>query len=258
MKLHIMTWNCALYREIPMSLNWMRYNSIVNIVKGRLELKNSMVVLQEIPYKSKETWSKHPFYLQLVKDFPEDIYKMVFSIADENQIMMTVVIFKKDVFEETNDEDEINNKIKNNRTACCKIEDIILVGVHMPTDFKIKMGDNEKTRELKKWKEGVWDNLIDFAKEKKLNNQKIIILGDFNAFIGCEDTLTENKFIELCRYADDIIPDDISTYNGGTAIDHVFVNFNTTSNYVQLTEEEFEWSDHKYIAAEFNMYKQKD
>lgn len=248
MKLNIMTWNCDLYLENPSSPNWMRYNSIVNIVKGRLELENSMVVLQEIPYMSNKTWQEHPLYLQMVKDFPEDKYRMVFSIAAEKQIMMTVIIFKKSVFD-----DYLTTK-KNNRIAYCRIEDIILVGVHLPTAFQIERGDDEKKKSEKRWKESVWNDLIEFAKEKKVSGDKIIIIGDFNAFSGCKDALTEMKFIELHRYANDIISDDIPTYNGGvgTPIDHVFVNFNTKLKYRYCIEENFEWSDHKYITVEFD------
>lgn len=257
MKLHVMTWNCGFYRECHQSPDLRRYNSIMNIIKGRLELENSMVVLQEIPYKVKREdglWVEHSLYKKLMEDFPDDKYEVIFLISNNYQIMMTVIIFKKSTFMRC--EFEKNGmEMCNNRIVGCKINDISIVGVHMPTDFEIGRRDNKKTQELKRWKATVWDNLLEFVKQEKSQSRKLIILGDFNAYIGCEYKLTESKFIELHRYSSDIIPDDVPTYKGGdgTPIDHIFVNFNTKSAYVQKIEEKFEWSDHKYIMAEFNI-----
>lgn len=248
MKLHMMTWNCDLYKENPDSINWIRYNSIKNIIKGRLELDNSIVVLQEVPYKSNITWEMHPIYEKLLVDFPKEKYKILCSISDKNQIMMTIIIFKKDDFEELN---EIEN---NNRIVFCRKEEFTFIGTHMPTNFKIKRGDNDKQKKLKEWKAGVWNNLIEFVKIQKMTNKKVIILGDFNAFIGCEDTLTESKFIDLHRCANDIIPDNIPTYVGKTAIDHIFVNFDIESKYqYHIGNDDYKLSDHKYIVLDMEV-----
>lgn len=247
MKLHMMTWNCNLYVEPPSSLNWERYDAIVNIVKERLELENSVVALQEIPYKSNETWLEHPFYQSLLNDFPKDKYNIVYSVSDHNQIMMSMMIYKKNVFE-----DDIEVK-KNNRIVGCRKDDIVIAAVHMPTDFQVKRGDKHKYTALKKWKEGLWDQLIAFAKERKAKAAQTVILGDFNAFIGCKDTYTESKFIELLRYVDDIIADDVATFEGGTTIDHILTHFHAGPKYKYCMEDDFEWSDHKYITAEFEL-----
>lgn len=248
MNINVMTWNCDLYRESAIMPNWDRYKSIKNIIKERLELQNSLVVLQEIPYKSSETYCEHPFYLQLLKDFPEEKYKVKFCVSNKNQIMMTAIIYKNNDF---SDCDELKN---NNRIVYCKFQDVIFACVHMPTDLKIKRGDTEQIRKLKKWKECLWDELIALAKSKKLLNEKLIILGDFNAYIGCEQSLTESKFIELHRYANDIISDDVPTYTigNGTPIDHIFVNFNTEHKYIYSIEDNI-LSDHKYIVIKLDL-----
>lgn len=248
MKLHMMTWNCDLYKENPDLINWTRYNSIKNIIKGRLELENSIVVLQEIPYKSNVTWEIHPIYKKLLVDFPKEKYKILHTISEKNQIMMTIIIFKKDDFEEMNESEN------NNRIVFCRKEEITFIGAHMPTNFKMKKGDNDKQKKEKEWKAGVWNKLIEFARLQKITNKKMIILGDFNAFIGCEDTLTESKFIDLHRCATDIIPDNIPTYVGGTSIDHIFVNFGIESKYqYHIGNDDYKLSDHKYIALDMEV-----
>lgn len=127
----------------------------------------------------------------------------------------------------------------------------------MPTDFEINQYDNRKTKDIKGWKKQVWEDLIEFAKGKKINKEKAIIVGDFNAYIGCDRTLTEKKFIELSRYANDITPDDIPTFIGDTPIDHIFVNFNTQQKYDYHIENDFKFSDHKYMTAEFDIAENK-
>lgn len=237
MKFHIMTWNCDLYRERLSSLNWKRYNAIVNIVKGRLELENSIAALQEIPYESNETWAQHPFCQKLLEDFPKDEYEIVYSVSTNPQIMMSIIIFKKSAFEKEDDTDIGPD----NRIVCCRKDDIVFVCVHMPTNLRER-----------KLEDARWDRLIASAKKKKAAGDKAIILGDFNAYIGCDDKFTESKFIDLLHYADNITPDDLPTFKGGTPIDHILVNFNLKTKKYQI-EERFEWSDHKYIMAEIEV-----
>lgn len=242
MKLHLMTWNSNMYQEKIDSINEERYNSIVNIVKGRLELENSMVVLQEIPYKSNNGWKEHPIWSKLKKDFPESEYEIFYSESNQFQIMMSIIISKKDVFkrfEETN--------INDNRIVVCKKDEVIFVGVHMPTDF-------ETITEENKWKEQEWDKLINFVTKQNEKNRKTIILGDFNAYIECTKKATEKKFKQLHQLAKDIIPDDTPTFQAGTAIDHIFVNFNTELNYqYHIGNNNYNLSDHKYITLELEI-----
>lgn len=242
MKLHLMTWNSNMYQEKLDSINWERYNSIINIVKGRLELENSMVVLQEIPYKSKEDWNEHPIWSKLKEDFPQQEYEMFYTISIKTQIMMSIIICKKDVFECF---EEVN--INDNRIVVCKKDEVTFVGVHMHTDFE-RISDKNKNKKQE------WDKLINFVKRQNKQRIKTIILGDFNAYIGCTKKATEEKFIELNRWAKDIIPDDTPTFQAETAIDHIFVNFNTELNYqYHIGNNNYNLSDHKYITLELEI-----
>lgn len=240
MKLHLMTWNCNLYQENSFSLDWEnRYDAIMEIVKRRLELENSIVALQEIPYKSGETWEKHPIYERLLKDFPEEQYDLVFSVSTPNQRMMSVIIFRKHLFER-------NTGIENdNRIVACRKEDIIFVAVHMNTNLQ------EGSADVRKWKEWEWDRLIAFAKAMKEQGKKLVMLGDFNAYVACNQALTEAKFRQLLHYTEDIIPGDVPTFQGGTAIDHVLLNFH--ADYQYGIAENFSLSDHKYITVEIEL-----
>jgi endonuclease/exonuclease/phosphatase family metal-dependent hydrolase len=212
------------------------YNGIVREIKSFLDKESAVVFLQEVPYQIKQgsQWLECDYHKKLYEDFPSDKYEIAENTSDYVK-RCTIAIFKKGVF--------VKNtgiyKPCNNRTISLKYGNITLLGVHMPTNFR--RNDSE---------DNMWLELIDFVKEAK--NEKLIIAGDFNSYIGCKEKLTEKRFLELCRLAKDIVPDDIPTFIGGTPIDHIFLNFDPEQNYHVETQPYWVLSDHKYVQVELN------
>ena len=239
----IMTWNTSLYRS---SADTPNYVEIVKTIKNFLNGSEiSLAVLQEIPYycKDKELgWIIHPLFLRLEEDFPKEQYCFHYNISSQKQIMMTVMLSKKGAFSATR-----HLPIENNRIVSCECGALTIIGVHMPTDFATRKSDNQETLEVKQFKRNVWIDLIKCVREFNHTDHHLLIAGDFNAYIGCAEKETEELFIELCRQAKDIVPDDSPTFVSNTPIDHVFINFDAKSQYSVYIEKCFSLSDHKRI-----------
>ncbi|KLV25522.1 hypothetical protein ABW02_15245 [Niallia circulans] len=215
------------------------YTNIVKNIKDFLKSKvNSVVFLQEVPYKMKQDreWVECDYHKKLIKDFPRDKYEIAENIS--NYITRcTIAIFKKGTFNKAK-----NYKPCNNRTIGLTLDnDITLLGVHMPTKFK-KDDQNDY----------MWSELIEYSSNMVREKRKLIIVGDFNSYIGCLDGNTEGRFIELCRVAKDIVSDDTPTYIGQTPIDHIFLNFDSKQDYEVYIEEDWNWSDHKFLQVKLN------
>lgn len=239
--INIRTWNIDWFRHAKRSgaageydvadCNIDIYKKIVEETKMFLTKEKSIVFMQEVPYKIKlaDKWVECNFHKMLYTDFPSDEYEIAENV---NKVVTrcTIAVFKKSTFLRSN-----SYKPCNNRTIGLIVDDITVLGVHMPTNFK--KGDSNHH---------MWSELIEYT----ANNQKIIIAGDFNAYIGCNDKMTETKYIDLCRKANDIVSDDTPTYIGKTPIDHIFLNFDTKQNYYVEIEQDWQYSDHKYVQVE--------
>lgn len=209
------------------------YNNIVEKTKEFLNEINAIVFMQEVPYKIKQgrNWVECDYHKKLHEDFPSDEYEIAENLSDYIT-RCTIAIFKKDTFSKSKDYYPCNN-----RTIGLETENITLLGVHMPTGFIKDDPDDE-----------MWKKLIEYSSI----NKKIIIVGDFNAYIGCNKKITEERYKELCRVAKDIISDDTPTFIGLTPIDHIFLNFDTNQNYHVKIEQDWEFSDHKHIQVGLN------
>ncbi len=242
--INIKTWNVNWFRGIKSGSRYKEkdqsedcYNDITIDIKTFLNKENSVVFLQEVPYRSGETWSFNKYYTKLFEDFPGTIYEIATNITEKDFVVRTTAaISKKGLLKKIT-----NYKPCNNRTIGLMFGSMILLGIHMPTGFSEKDDDMDNN---------MWNELINYTSKCKNEDRKLIIAGDFNAFIGCKDILTENKYIQLCRNLKDLVSVDTPTFIGKTAIDHIMANFNTNQNYHVKIQEECKWSDHKYIEVE--------
>ncbi|MGG0717946.1 hypothetical protein ABE096_10215 [Robertmurraya massiliosenegalensis] len=247
---NIRTWNVDWFRNRKRSdLKWKydekdcdidAYNNIVKDIKDFLDSReNAIVFMQEVPYKMKQDvrWVECEYYKKLYNDFPSDDFEIAENISNYYITRCTIAIFKRDTFSRTG-----FYKPCNNRTIGLNLNnEITLLGVHMPTKFE--RGDQN---------DNMWSELIGYSANKKAKKEKLIIAGDFNSYIGCENKITEERFIELCRVANDIVSDDTPTYIGQTPIDHIFLNFDSNQDYKVLIEKDWSWSDHKYVQVKLN------
>ena len=244
--INIKTWNVNWFRGKKSGSKYNKndqsedsYNHITININTFLNKENSAVILQEVPYKIKNgnSWEVNEFYTKLCKNFPQKEYEIVTNIKENDFVVRTTVaIFKKGLFKKITDYNPFNN-----RTVGLMFGSISILGIHMPTGFEEKNDDKDNN---------MWNELINYTAKCKEENRKLVIAGDFNAFIGCKDTLTESKYIQLCRSAKDLVSDDTPTFIGETAIDHILINYNSNQNFNVKIQDECKWSDHKYIEVE--------
>lgn len=159
MKLNIMTWNTQLYEygnkigNKKKKIEDSKFDPIMEFVDKHLEKENSIVVLQEIPYKSNVTWEKHELFRRFREKYDANEYDVIFNVSSRSQIKMTVVLAKKGLI------DRISNK-NNNCYVSFKIigTDISALAVHSHNAFECR----EYIR-------------------NDVQNKYNLILGDFNA-----------------------------------------------------------------------------
>lgn len=110
------------------------YSQIAKIVKNYFDVNSYAVVfLNEFPYKVKvdRKWNENLYFQKLKADFPLKEYDIYFN--DRDALRVTLAIARKGIFRE--------NKIlqlMDNRIISIKKDNLILIGVHMPTHFSRK------------------------------------------------------------------------------------------------------------------------
>ncbi|MFQ9514403.1 MAG: hypothetical protein ACLRZ9_01110 [Eubacterium sp.] len=161
MKINLMTWNTQLhefgnksFKNKTIRDGIQKLDEQKEVVLKHLQKENSIVVLQEIPYKDNTTWEEHELFKKFNIYFPEDKFKKIYNVSSKGQIKMTMVLAKNGLIERNND--GINNN-------CCVSflvngVDLNILGVHSHNAF-----------ELRTW-----------LREKELFRPDIM-LGDFNA-----------------------------------------------------------------------------
>lgn len=251
-----MTWNIDWFRNgkyseepntyLECDISDSTFDNIVTKIKAFLDKPNSVVFLQEVPYKIKTNnkWGVTACYKKFCKDFSDDEYNI--HKNDKFCTRYTVSISKKTDTHIANYKDY---NPKNNRTIAMQFNDpansnTTILGVHMPTGFQ-KGTDKSK----------MWDELISFTQSFEA---PLILVGDFNAYVDCNDKNTRNKYTALLDsgHMEDVVPSDESTFIGGTPIDHVLIK--NCVSYAIKTEipENFELSDHKYIEISIEIPEQ--
>lgn len=247
--INIMTWNVDWFRNGKRSgkpkeyfeddSSQEIYKSIIDKIKNYLKSENAIAFLQEVPYKAKNSrWHQHFLYNQLIEDFPLDKYDVFVNKIFAYRC--TIAIAAKNNFSLLQ-----SNYLRNNRTIAVQAHNCIFIGVHMPTQFT--KGDENCE---------IWNNIIEFI---KTNGQKsnIVLAGDFNTYIGCQDKLTEEKYLELLNYMGNCVSESIITFVK-TSIDKFLISKNNIRNinhYVIQVQHDYEenLSDHKYICMEISV-----
>lgn len=247
--INIMTWNVDWFRNGKRSgkpkeyfeddSSQEIYKSIIDKIKNYLKSENAIAFLQEVPYKAKNSrWHQHFLYNQLIEDFPLDKYDVFVNKIFAYRC--TIAIAAKNNFSLLQ-----SNYLRNNRTIAVQAHNCIFIGVHMPTQFT--KGDENCE---------IWNNIIEFI---KTNGQKsnIVLARDFNTYIGCQDKLTEEKYLELLNYMGNCVSESIITF-GKTSIDKFLISKNNIRNinhYVIQVQHDYEenLSDHKYICMEISV-----
>ena len=239
----IMTWNIDWFRNQKRTGKKEDYDErdcnleVIKKISEKINLflgkkKNAIVFLQEIPAEE-FGWKSINYYAEFLKYINEYGYVMKFNKnIEQKALRYTVAVYHKDAPFSV-----IKEKIFDDRMICVKYGSIKLIGVHMPTVFY----------DIGCYADKMWTNLIEYVQQCNENNQKLIVAGDFNAFVGCKSDLIERRFNELTRLMKDIVPVGASTFVGNTTIDHIFYNFATEQRYKVTIEREFNYSDHKYV-----------
>ena len=251
MNINLMTWNIDWFRNgcrsgkdmeyFEEDSNYEVYNNVIAIVKEFLEKENSVVFLQEVPFKAKgERWHQHYLYKEIYKDFPPEEYDI--KVNDNFAYRCTMAISLKNTFD-----NNVSYYPKNNRTVAVRKNDIVFMGVHMPTGLKTK--DDDDT---------MWTDLISFVKSSDKN---IVICGDFNVFIGCKckQKLTEERYKELLGHAGYCEPDGDAkskpTFKDLSHIDYILVR-NDLKDRVKsykIFEEGKRLSDHEPLIIDIDI-----
>ncbi len=210
------------------------YTQIINVVKNHIDMnENTVAFLNEFPYKYKcnGKWKESLFFQKLKDDFSPEKYDIYFN--DKFSTNLSLAISKRKSFQEN----EIQC-LKHNRIISVKKDELIVIGVHMPTHF------NEKDSNDK-----LWTALRSYIDEYNL---PIVVLGDFNAYVGCNEKLTESRYLELLQITDDVVPKNEITYIGNTLIDHILIK-NVSEKKLASVQKEFQFSDHKYVTYSINI-----
>lgn len=247
-KLNIMTWNVDWFRngrhrkysdEIYdiHDCSDEACNSIISVVKKFLTKENAIVILQEVPYMQFSNECSrmvdHDLWEVFSDAFPRKEYKIY--RRGKRALRYTIAITRATGFEE--DKCFENN----NLIIGVKNNSVKIVGVHMPTGF-----------ELNDEKDGMWQDIVKYAESSKDN---LILVGDFNAYIGCEQKLTEERYLELLQYMENCVPESIVTY-GKSSIDKIMLKRGGCldhCSYQISPQSKTEYSDHKYIEMELEI-----
>lgn len=244
-KLNIMTWNVDWFRNGRRSGSGDKSsyyyiddcseeicNSIISVIKEFLSKENAVVFLQEVPYYDKKG-ILHDLWNVFCRAFPEDDYALIYNKKVARKC--TIAITKKDLFEDA------KCFKTENRIIGVKNNDVEIVGVHMPTNFEEKDHDDE-----------MWKNIIKYAENSKDN---LILVGDFNAYIGCNIKLTEKRYLELLKFMGNCVSENISTFLNNS-IDKIMLkkgDYYRNCSYQIIPQLENKYSDHKYLTIELEL-----
>ena len=258
--INVMTWNIDWFRKgkrfneiedkyFEQDCDEQAFNGIVDNIKKFISNDNAIVFLNEVPHRTKSNnWELVEYHKKLCRLFPDTEYDAKFNDEYNNGYLThcTWVISNNGRFIED------RYSLHNNRTIAVRVDDVTLLGVHMPTASR--NASLERRKEVDK----IWRELISYAKEKKEKHERLIILGDFNAYVGCKNQQVNDRFLELLKYTTDISPQDRLTFRDTTLIDHVLINdeIDKLSCTIEV-EDGSEYSDHKYVKLYYNMIGDK-
>ena len=208
------------------------YNRIKMIISNYLSDLESIVCLQEFPQQKISI---------LMRDFPN--HKLIY--INKRAKRYTLWIVPQELCETikiTNDvlqKDE--PKLHHNRISVFCKDGIHYIGVHMPTNFELFDSDHH-----------LWLSLINYIKKTK----DFVIVGDFNAYIGCNNKTTEKLFASLLDHCV-CVSNNVQTYLCKTPIDHILIS---NALYPRIdgfseSQKELDGSDHLYLTSEIAFSK---
>lgn len=228
--INVMTWNTGITEMKNESCKF-KLDGVLNYIKQFLEKNNSIVFLQQIPYKTKvnNSWIIDSKYEKIINELKDKYQIICNSEFNDGYIkMMTVAISAKGCMEEiSNDFYPLN--APTSREIAVKFKDICFLGIHARNGIKNK------------------EYLL------SLHGKADIILGDFNAgnYLESENRLTFNNILRehicVCNMPTKIV----YKTRRKTCIDHVFIRdcYITKCNNL-IVHDEIEFSDHYPITFE--------
>jgi endonuclease/exonuclease/phosphatase family metal-dependent hydrolase len=236
----ILNWNTGLTESEEY------YCEIVHFVRSFLEGENTIAVLQQIPYKIKDTdgsWVLSKAYIKFISDFPMEKYHISSNNEyNKGHIVMHTVILSKNKILPIKDKNVYPNGNPTNREAAIMVENkFSLLGLHARTKN---------------------DNL---SYIKSINGNADIIVGDFNAGDYLE--------YEYWKHFRDILPTHIcvcnlptkrvENYSGElireTCIDHVYIKREIINQCCDVVvHNDIKWSDHYPITFSIKSFNESE
>lgn len=271
MNLHIMTWNTGLSEMADATFNMYLVDCIIQYIKAFLEQENSIVVLQQLPFRQND------LYL-IVESALKDYFWAWHPISKKKHGCQTVTAVITKMKGVTPFELLVYpNRDYMNRASAVAIESaeqkrIVMLGCHAAGKEKKKTdmtGEKEDKTDMKGKKKKV--NKTDMTEYLgNLNNcqNADIILGDFNAGDYERASSTDAKIFEDNRKAFRSLlrdthvcicnmPTRVYWSNGKlqkTCIDHIFVKRGLVTACSNLiVHEEIKYSDHYPITVEIEL-----
>ena len=226
MIIKIMTWNTALTEGSNVA-------DVLNYIKTFLDEENTIVVLQQIPYKDPDAgWAESASYKSFVGAFPETEYKVFNEWT--TAIMYTIIVTKMENVKAA------GIKTSNREVAVCVDDSMVIYGLHA------KNGKHNKS----------YLQSLDSV-------QADILFGDFNAgdYAESENQLTFRGILKnhvcICNKPTKEVRSGDSSVIRRTCIDHVFVKRELIARCSEpCVREEIKYSDHYPIIFSIEIDKQ--
>ena len=95
----VLCWNTALYQQgnNKAPISWKRVGDVLDFVEEQVRPGGAVAPLQEIPYVSNQTWTRHAVFTELCHRFDPERYDLIYNISSPRQILMTAVLAPKGV-----------------------------------------------------------------------------------------------------------------------------------------------------------------
>lgn len=196
-------------KNVPDEIGLEYMSQIKQLIDKVVINKNDIIILQEIPYKIRESWRwfDNPLHNRFKEMFQE--YKILKPKYLINAKQCTVAICKKDSSWEQLPVDVLQYDARHsygNKFVELQCGDITLLGVHMPPY------------------DDMWDLLIQTLKDAPYT----YVIGDFNANEKGGEMSDKPKMIRNCGYINLIANNIITCYKYQTSIDNIYVKSDFT------------------------------
>ena len=163
--INVMTWNIDWFRNgkrfngienkyFEQDCDEQAFNGIVGTIKKFISNDNAVVFLNEVPHKTKSNnWELVEYHKKLCRLFPDAKYNDKYNNGYLTHC--TWVISNNGRFKDD------RHSLHSNRTIAVRVDNVTLLGVHMPT-----VSRNASLVQIKEV-EKIWCELISYTREKK-------------------------------------------------------------------------------------------